>query len=257
MIEVKITGIDELKKLAVTQPALYKRAAKSAMSTVGMEFTAIAKQLGRYGSTGGGPMPLGWPILSGYTGALQRAKAPGRYKDKATGQWTYPKNKFMQARQRYKNRARNYYTDDQGSRQHRMWLTASRTGGLRRMPFGRLINALRYKVLAEQGLMRMGFIPEMGAQVEALARKASMGFSTPMTSRMRRFFFALHLPLQAGKSSLVVPPRPYIGRVWNRYEAKMMALFKVKFYANLERYKSGAGMASSFPGGKWGSSAWD
>lgn len=223
MFTVKIEGLDQLRRIGDKYPELFKRALSSAASTVGMTFRKIAMDEGYRGRS-----VLGWAPRSTYASTLSKAKPGVRASNKA----------FKVARQRYKRIARNYWVDAEGKRMHKIW------GSTAINPYGRLINALRYKKdyrkLSGVGLLRMGFLRELRT-VESLAMMAAKGGTISITPRMRRFFFALHLPLKAGRTTMTVPARPYIGRVWARHQAQMMALFRQKFYMNLDRYRAGGG----------------
>jgi hypothetical protein len=211
MLEVKVdkTGLDKLIKQNDAQ--MVSRAANSALSSVGYK---MQQEIKRLGSTGVGQ--LGWKPLSGYTGRLSLTRTRG-------GQ--------RRLLQRYKNEARNYYEKD-GQRYTRMWTST------RRNPMGRLASAIRYHVDKSLKTVTTGFIKGRSAQLEVLARKQAEGYQVTISPRMRRMFWGLHLPLTAGKATLVVPPRPWVGRVWNMRKAEMLGFVREKFVANIERYKA-------------------
>jgi hypothetical protein len=214
-ISVRVMGLEEIEKLKKAySPAQVKRAANSAMASVGFAFKREVQAAGRANA-------LGWPQLSGYTGTLNRS---------------HGRMGFRTALVRYKRSQRNYMQGESGQQLHKMWISN------RRAPMTRLLAGVRYQVNKQTSGLQMGFVEggKGGSQrLQQLARFQAVGYKTKITARMRRLFFALHLPLMSGKTELTTPPRPLIGPIWRRHEVAMKQLFKDKFFANLERYKAG------------------
>lgn len=209
MFEIKIDS-SEIKALAGRFPQWVKRATKSALSSTGY---FLKQEIRRQGIMGIGM--LGWRPLSPYTGTLGRA---------------HGKDGTRKQLSRYKRDKRNYLQNESGQRMHKVWKST------RRAPMGKLTGAVRYKVFLSQGVVRIGFLDSKMAR---LARIQAKGFTTTISARMRRLFFALHLPLVAGSSQIVTPPRPWVGKVAEQKKQAAIEHFRQKFVANISRYRSG------------------
>lgn len=102
-------------------------------------------------------------------------------------------------------------------------------------PFARLKGGLRYKLNTEESLLSVGFVNPSTGLAKMLKMNAG-GFSTPISARMRRFFFALGFPLKKSTTKVSSPARPLIEPVFAAESGNIAANLETKFFAALNRY---------------------
>lgn len=207
MFELRIDTREagEAARKLMQLPGLFARARRSALRSVGWE---LQQELKRAGSMG--VSELGWPPLHPHSGTLSLA---GRRA--ARGQ------RIKTVRGRGKKRERLRHIES-----------------MRRNPMGRLVNAVRYRTDGEGTAVEIGFFREEG-NLFRLARMQARGFRTPVTERMRRFFFAVGFPVSRGLTAVETPPRPWIQKVFERQKASIPRRFEERFFAALTRYREG------------------
>lgn len=213
--DLRMEGYGDLAKLAGL-PGEFRRAALSAMSSLGWHLQQAVKTAGRYGLSA----PLNWPELNPHTGVIAMAKrrVGGLKMTRMTYRWKDPDHP-EKGRKRVIERIRSRISP-------------------RRTPMSRLVNAVRYVVYRDSMRVVIGFLAPGG---EALARKQAQGFTVQVTPRMRRFLFGIGFPLAADTAVLTVPPRPLVGPVYRAMRPELGPMFSRKFFANLERYRAGGG----------------
>lgn len=109
---------------------------------------------------------------------------------------------------------------------------------------GRMISAVTYKKSSDGWSVHIGWIRP---KVASLARKLQAGFITPVTPRMRRFYFAAGIPLSAGKTSFYTPPRPVMKPVFDAEKREIGVRIEKRIAAYL---KGASGKAATKMMGK-------
>jgi hypothetical protein len=99
-------------------------------------------------------------------------------------------------------------------------------------PEAKLINVVRFKVSEDMTSVKLGFFRNLNdyapdPNIEKLVRMQVAGYSIPVTSKMRRFFWAIGYPNT--KTTLQVPGRPWFGKVLEAMKDKVGPFFKEKF----------------------------
>lgn len=102
-------------------------------------------------------------------------------------------------------------------------------------PFARLKGGLRYKLDAEQSLLSVGFVnPSTG--LAKMLKLHAKGFSTPISDRQRRFFFALGFPLKKSTTKVSSPARPLIEPIFIAEHNNIVAKLEEKFFRAMADY---------------------
>lgn len=151
----------------------------------------------------GGPDSADWPPLSNYYEKMARGK-----------------------RRRYKRRQIGRFSPDA------MHPSA-------KVPMLKIRSGIRYKVDPDMDLVSIGFV-DMRPKALRLLSMLQEGFTTPVTEKMRRWFFALGLPISPATKELKSPPRPLVGPVFSEQKDRIAKNLPKKFFANMQRYMSGA-----------------
>lgn len=102
-------------------------------------------------------------------------------------------------------------------------------------PLARFKGGLRYKLDTEQSLLSVGFV-NASTGVTRLLKKQATGYSTPVTARLRRFFFALGFPLKRSTTSLETPARPLIEPIFMAEKDNIATELERKFFNSLAGY---------------------
>jgi len=196
-----------------------KRAVRSALGSVGWMMTGL---LWRETET---HMPKLNPHSAVLTLAMMRAAAP---RERNAGGWVYK----YSGRGKKRRRVKHF---------HRIGSARRGTGGRSEPPFRKARNSLRYKV-RDNLSVQIGFL-KSGRLIWGLSRsiaEQAEAAQTPITEKMRKFFFAAGCPLSKGRTSIFRPARPWLDPTLERNRDKINTTFATKFYAAMERYKGGA-----------------
>ena len=217
MLNGEITGMDSFLMHLKRFPDLHERATKSALSSTGYMFMKTAKETGKAGIS-----MLGWIPRSPYTGTLAGTN---------TGRKGAQSGIYSRKRERYKKRGKNYRSDETGKRMHEMWLSDKLD------PYGKLVNAIRYAPDSGTMSVVLGFVRQKeSAKITNIARAIAEGRTIAFSPKMRRMFWALHLPIPKGKSQTTYPGRPLVGKVFAAQRDALTRHFCAKYSENLNRY---------------------
>lgn len=104
-----------------------------------------------------------------------------------------------------------------------------RTG---KKPLGRLGSAIRYKFYSDSIRTIVGWI---SPSAEKLGQLHEKGGETPITSKMRKLFYASGIGLSRGKTSIKIPRRPTIGPEYERKGPQVPGYIEKKIWGYLEK----------------------
>ncbi|MBF0410930.1 MAG: hypothetical protein HQM10_26530 [Candidatus Riflebacteria bacterium] len=115
-----------------------------------------------------------------------------------------------------------------------------------RAPFKKLINFVRSRIDAHIGKATIGFYKNEGegepnSQLENIMKQQAAGYTTQITERMRRFFFAIGFP--TGANTLTTPARPWFQPVYNAIKDQIITHFNEKFLGRFMPSFKGGPMA--------------
>jgi len=98
-------------------------------------------------------------------------------------------------------------------------------------PLGHLVNAIGYEYKPQFGSTMVGWLSRSAVRVGTWQEK---GVSQSLTDDMRKFYWALGIPISAGKHTVVIPARPTFEPMMRVLEPKIMPWIEEKFieYAN-------------------------
>lgn len=215
---------------------MHQRAVKSALKSCGYKYQQELKAYGRRASQSIWPRPSPW--TSSLKKRREGAHSPSRLEYWKRGPY---KGKIKPA-WKSKGFSRRKY-DNFGS-------------------MSRLVNTVAYEVVAdfdEQGSLDEGFVEISFAdtsQKKTFARKGRFEHSTPrklvalnakrqsqpITPKMRRYLFAMGIPVPANQSTITAPARPWTGPVYESIKDDIPVHFEKKFVNALIRYSKKYGM---------------
>lgn len=109
-------------------------------------------------------------------------------------------------------------------------------------PLQRLAGFVRSRIDPNSERVTIGFFGNVGdttpdSRLEELVSKQARGFTTTLTSKMRRFFFAIGFP--TSQNSFVTPPRPWFGPVYARLKDQIPTHFSEKFMSRFRPFLRG------------------
>jgi len=202
--DLQAYGLKETIRNMAEMPGLYKQARKSAMKSVGYE---VQQELKSYGKMARQHTAGPWPRLHAATPRIKSAK-----------------RKPITARQRrYKRGPRK----GQVVPKYR-----TRSGSMNTSnPMARLVNAPRYRVNSQGTAVQVGFY----GTPASLVAKHEDPYTVRVTPKMRRFFWALSLPLAKETKTLRIPERPLFSPVRDKMVPRLGDIFEDKFLRALER----------------------
>jgi hypothetical protein len=202
-LRLQIGGLEQVESAARAFPKESKSAVKSAMGSVGYH---IKKDLTDYGKQGRAGK---WKRKSQVSPALSKGHRARRQRSIET--------------KRYKR----------GQRKGQIRPKRSPSGAKGLAPMGRLVNASSYKVYENPLHLEVGFLSKSAAALVLLHGKRRRIRVTP---KMRRFFFAVGVPLDESTQSIQRPARPWFSPVRRQWtNDKVSDLFEEKFTASLNR----------------------
>lgn len=183
-------------------------------------FTFAKSMIGRYGTVGAKDR------MESFSGVRQKALRRA-IKIENTGR-AY-RSKFDEKNDRYVKKAKPGKADAQA--------------------FRKLINFVQSRVFATAGRIVIGFYrdgadKETSSFAEDLVKKQAAGFTTTVTNKMRRFFFAIGFPF--GGDSLVTPARPWIQPVFNSIKSQAIAHFGERFQGRMNKLLNNIGFAGDY-----------
>jgi len=92
---------------------------------------------------------------------------------------------------------------------------------------------VRYVLDKDEKLLSVGFVNPKPGLLKMLGMHAS-GWTTTVTRKMQKKFFAMGLPIATGK--IRTPGRPLIEPVWEAEQDNMAENLERKFFENMARY---------------------
>lgn len=244
MITLRIEGADGASEIVtatvreVSNAREYALASTAKLVREHAKYAALIYESPTYG--------LGWPENSPFTGTINNAKGSKREAftwarkeidalGRSAAKDTYINKSAFGAKDIGVSRVRQAAIKRllrEGKRKARKNLRKS----TKENPMQRLGGFVRSKLDAATGRVLIGFFGRPGdtspdSRLEELVDKNARGFTTTITARMRRFLFAIGVPVRAGQ--LRTPPRPWFSRVFANLERKIPYHFETKFLTRL------------------------
>lgn len=206
-IQIEQKSLREITRFSMELPGDFARARHSALSSLGFAVRQEIKREGQRGSKGG---YLGWGELSPHTGIL--------------GRMHHSTGPLERKREKYRS------GDKKG--QVIPWRSALKE------PFIKLPHGIRYHVDSEDLFVEIGFI-NPSSRFHTWMRMHDRGYSTRVTPRMRKMFFALGFPIKKETTELKTPARPWVKAVEQRWRPRYLRYFEDKFWESFNRYQKG------------------
>jgi hypothetical protein len=205
-------GIDEATKQALELPGVFAQAKVSALKSLGYH---VREEMWRAGTLG--TSDLGWPHLNPRTGVFSSHR--GAIKRGNVKNW----RSVWRGKKGSKRRGREYWSESPGGKM-----------STRENPMGRLVNAIRYQMEGDR--VTIGFVKQ-SSHLRRLAFQLAAGFSTRVTPKMRRFFWAMGFPLKKSTTVLKTPARKWAEPVAEKNRKQFTQVFREKFWAAYDRYQ--------------------
>ncbi len=215
---------DDLYLLLKTFPSYADRAKTSAVKSEMFRMSGVLKEGIGDGGTGGKK----WPKLNPHTRVLNQTRTRGRIGSR---------NKNIK---NFKIKWRGEKGKKQKYKEYQQVILGSRGGGktIVRHPFARLKGLIRYKYNKSTGTGYIGFVKKHRA-LSGILDKQKAGYTTKVTPKMRKFFFAIGFPLKKSTTLLRTPQRSIIGPEYRRQEPQILENLQQKTVDNIMRYISG------------------
>jgi len=217
-VQLKTENLDETTRALLELPGIFARARASGLKSVGYEVQQDLKRAGREIT----------PKLNPHTGVMSvthdTAKRFGR-----SVSWGRRRKPKMWGERGWIGHTSRSKGKDGGVKQKL---------STRLNPFARFVNMVRYSVDTEDNLVEIGILKPKPIYY-VWFRKNTEGFSTPVTPRMRKFFFAIGFPLKKETTSLEAPSRPWINKVREKWDREATPHFEKQFWAAYRRYDEG------------------
>lgn len=225
MLEVKpiLKGVDETLAELASLPGVFFSATRSALSSVGYE----GQQTIKYTDTS--------PRLHPWTNILRKTRdREGRQRMVKNS-----KKKWV-----LKTENMGYYGMFAGKKLYRQRQYKERKavlnpmlgqlGDTQQIAMARIMNAIRYEVDGQKGIVRIGVI-DRNQKLRALFFQQMQERRTPMTRKKQQMLFAMRIPVSKGLRETVSPMRDPINKGWENFATKVNGLFAAKFYQALGR----------------------
>ena len=206
-------GIENTADLLKRFPRHSDRAINSALASEGYRMKGILQQAIAQGGVYGE-----WPKLNPHTGVLSRRRSKA-------GPTQTIKNYRMVWKGTKGNKKR--------VRQYKQVITSTRENPLLKFRGG-----IRYQVDKDLNLLAVGFV-NARIRLIRMAQEHAEGFSTAITPKMRKMFFAMGFPVKKGRKFVTSPQRPLVRPVFRREKDNLQTNIKSKYLANLHRYMNG------------------
>lgn len=203
-------AIENMAGLLRQFPEHAERAMASALSSEGYRLKNLLQKAVAEGGVDGG-----WPKLNPHTGVLSRRRSRGGGTQTVKNYrmvWRGPKGQ--------KTRVRQY---------RQVMLSK------KQKPLARLRGGIRYQVDRRDMSVVVGFV-NTRVRLMQLARFHAEGFSTPITPRMRKMFFAMGFPVARDRKYVTTPARPLVGPVFVREREASLENVRTKYLENVRRY---------------------
>lgn len=186
-------------------PKYSTRAITSALKSEGYRLSGVMKT-----RMYGGPVVFGWPAKNPHTPILNRGKKG----------WVKNFKMQWQGQKGSKTRKREY----------RSWWGTT-VGN----PLIRLAGLIRYKYDSETKSVHVGFVTASN-KIANLIKMHAKGFETPVTKKMRKYAFAMGMPLKKSTTRLKSPARPFIDPVYEMEKEAIPKSVRDKYLMNVMRY---------------------